>query len=400
LPLPRGVVAGHCLLMLPPRYDPVEAVVDGHALRVTVTGADRLAALLDLINGAQASLRLFFYIFGDDETANIVRDALIAARQRGVKVWLLVDGFGCTDRPDSVYQPMIDEGVVFARFHSKFGRRYLLRNHQKIVVADEARALVGGSNIVGHYFADDPEGNSWHDLYVTVEGPAAARLARYFDGLRRWMLSDRPSLRGLVHILSRRSEQQGSLRWMFNGPFRRISPLTLAVKRELEAVAQLDMIQAYFAPNWGMLRRLRRIGRRGGQFRMVTAARSDNRTTISAARHCYRRLLTSGATLFEYSPQMLHMKLIVADDVVYLGSANFDMRSLFINAEIMLRVEDSAFASKIRALFEAHLPTSDEITRAEHRARSTPLARFRWLVSYFLVSTLDYTVTRRFTLRR
>jgi cardiolipin synthase A/B len=386
--------------MIPPRYDPVEASVDGHTLRVAVTGADRLAALLDLIEGAVVSLRLFFYIFGDDETANRVRNALIAARMRGVKVWLLVDGYGCTDRPDSVFQPLVDAGVVFARFHSKFGRRYLLRNHQKIVVADEARALVGGSNVVDHYFADDPEGNSWHDLYVTVEGPAAARLARYFDGLRRWMLSDRPSLRGLVHILSRRSEPHGPLRWMFNGPFRRISPLTLAVKRDIDVVSRLDMIQAYFAPNWGMLRRLRRIGKRGGQFRMVSAARSDNLTTISAARHCYRRLLLSGATLYEYTPQMLHMKLIVADGVVYIGSANFDMRSLFINAEIMLRVEDAGFAAKMRHLFEAHLPNSDEVTREEHRARSTPFARLRWLVSYFLVSTLDYTVTRRFTLRR
>ena len=383
-----------------PHFDPIEARVDGHALRVLVSGADRFKAVLTMINAAQKSLRLFFYIFGNDVMAQQIRDALIAARARGVKVWLLVDGFGSGDRPDAVYEPLVNAGVIFARFYPQWGRRYLLRNHQKIIVADEAQALVGGSNIVEHYFADDPGGASWHDLYLTIEGPAAARLARYYDSLRRWMIDDGTSLRGLIHILGRRSETKGQLRWLFNGPFRKISPLTRSIRHDIDTTDQLDMIQAYFAPNWGTLRKLGRIVKRGGSFRLITAARSDNNTTIAAARHCYRRLLRSGAQLHEYLPQMLHMKLIITDDAVYIGSANFDMRSLFINAEIMVRIEDKAFSDQMRGLFAAHTPHCDTITPAKHKIRSGGLTRLYWLMSYFLVSTVDFTVTRTMNLRR
>jgi cardiolipin synthase A/B len=377
-----------------PRFPPITAKVDGHKLSLFVSGADRLAALLDIIESAKTSLRLFFYMFSDDETAHRVRDAMIAAAKRGVKVSLLIDDFGSNQSPADAYQPMIDAGISFARFVPRLSRRYLMRNHQKIVVADEARALVGGSNVDARYFDDDPEGKSWHDLYLVVEGPAAKRLALYYDGLARWTKAGSGSFRGLLRLLSRRSERRGKLRWLFNGPFRRISPLTRSISTDFDRAEQLDMVHAYFAPNWGLLRKIGRVVKRGGRARIITAARSDNQTTIAAARHCYRRLLRNGVEIAEYLPQMLHMKLIVVDDAVYIGSANFDMRSLYINGEIMLRIEDQAFAAAARGLIESHRPHCDEISRAEHRARSTWLSRAHWLISYFIVSSLDFRMTR------
>ncbi len=382
-----------------PQFAPITAEVEGHRLTLFINGADRLAALMALIDGARNSLRLFFYIFSEDMIATRVRDALMAAAQRGVKVTLLVDGFGTPDTGSSFFQPLIASGAVFERFVPRLGRRYLLRNHQKIVVADKARALIGGSNISADYYADDSTAKSWHDLFLLVEGPAALRLSRYFDSLARWMKGGTGGFRRLVRLFQRRSETRGTLRWLYNGPFRRMSPLTRAIRKDIDTAAQVDMIQAYFAPNWGMLRKLGRVTRRGGLLRLITASRTDNRTTIAAARHCYRRLLRSGASIAEYLPQRLHTKLIVADNAVYIGSANFDMRSLYINGEVMLRVEDAAFATAVRGLINAHAPWCDPITREEHRARSTPFARLRWLLAYFLVSTVDFSVTRRLNLR-
>jgi cardiolipin synthase A/B len=381
--------------------DPIEAILDGHQLSLSIGGTARFQALLQLINGAEQSLRLFFYIFDHDQTGQIVRDALLAARARGVDVWLLVDGFGTASTPDSFYKPLQLVGAHFARFSSHWGRQYLLRNHQKIVIADERIALVGGANIANDYFQADPSHGGWHDLFLTIEGQAAARLAHYFDRLRRWMMMDQPSIRGLVHILARRSDATGSIRWLMGGPFQRLSPLVRVLKSDLDHVRHLDMVQAYFAPNWGMLRRIARVVRkRGGTARLVTAAKSDNMTTISAARHCYQRLLKGGVEIFEYRPQKLHMKLIIADNVVYIGSANFDVRSLFINTEIMVRIEDKAFAEKARSLFATQLSQSEQITPDLHQKRAGFATRLRWLISYFLVSTVDFTVTRRINLRR
>ena len=91
-------------------------------------------------------------------------------------------------------------------------------------------------------------------------------------------------------------------------------------------------VAAYFAPSFGVLRGIGRLARRGS-LRIVTAAKSDNDTTIAAARHTYARLLKRGARVFEFQPQKLHVKLFVIDAASYVGSANCDMRSLFLNLE-------------------------------------------------------------------
>src|SRR3546814_10079730 len=101
----------------------------------------------------------------------------------------------------------------------------------------------------------------------------------------------------------------------------------------------LDMAMAYFSPGQGMLRRLGRVARRG-RARFVMAGKSDNPATIGASRLLYGYLLRKTATIWEYRPCRLHMKLIVVDDVVYIGSANFDVRSLFVNVELMVRIAD------------------------------------------------------------
>jgi cardiolipin synthase A/B len=378
-----------------PQFAPIETSVDGHRLTLKTGGQERLNMLLSLIDNARETLQLFFYIFADDNAGRQVRNALLAARGRGVEVSVLVDGFGSQDLPDSRFAGLVAGGVRFARFIPRWGRSYLLRNHQKMVIADRRIVLIGGANIADIYFADDPAGHSWHDLMLQVEGPAAARLSRYFDGLERWMEGHPPRLRSLVQILRDHSESEGAVRWQMGGPFRRLSPMTREIRRAIERAQSVDMIQAYFAPNWGFLRKLGRVAKRGS-YRLITAAHSDNITTIAAARHCYRRLLRYGAKIFEYCPQMLHAKLLVVDDVTWIGSANFDMRSLYINTEIALRIEDKGFADTMRALVDAHLPHCEAIDRASHRRNSGPVKRLVRLISYFIVATVDSRLTRRF----
>src|SRR5579862_9630778 len=130
-----------------PGEDYEVVAVDGDPYHLLFEPAERREAVLCLIEGARRSLRLTFYIFADDGIGNAVRDALIAASARGVAVALIIDGFGSAATPDGFFQPLIDAGARVCRFHPRYGRRYLFRNHQKMVVADESRALIGGYNI-------------------------------------------------------------------------------------------------------------------------------------------------------------------------------------------------------------------------------------------------------------
>jgi cardiolipin synthase len=367
--------------------------VAGNRLTIIPDGPDRLEALIDLIDKARHSLRILYYIFKGDASGSRVRDALIAAGARGVKVTMLVDGFGTDDVDQAFFQPLIDSNCGFCRFEPRWGRRYLLRNHQKLALADEDVVLIGGFNVSDEYFGTTESG-AWRDLGLRVEGPATICLADYFDGLFGWAMTKNARIRDLRRMLNRHSEETGTMRWLFGGPTRRLSPWARSVKRDMLRARRLDMIAAYFAPSHTMLRRIYGIAARG-QARIVTAAKSDNNATIGAARHTYWRLLRRGVELYEYQPTKLHTKLIVIDDAVHIGSANFDMRSLYLNLEMMLRIEDADFAAAMRLHIESEIADSSPITREEHLRHRTPWNRFVWSIAHFLVVTMDYNVSRR-----
>jgi cardiolipin synthase len=351
-----------------------------------------MAALLALIEGARKSLRLFYYIFAQDESGRTVRDALIGACGRGVHVSLTIDGFG-SSATDSFLQPLHQAGADICRFLPRFGRRYLLRNHQKMALADDQRALIGGFNIADDYF-EDAGRSHWRDLGLGVEGDITRKLTGYYDALARWSRSPNARLRTLRRTLGQWSDQEGQVRWLMGGPTRRLNPWAKAVKTDIRKAHSLDLISAYFIPGPIMLGRIASVGRRGDA-NVMTAAKSDNDVTIAAARHSYHRLLKHKVKIWEYREARLHTKLLILDDAVYVGSANFDVRSLYLNLELMLRVEDKAFADHMRVYAEGERTMAHAITPQLHRRRRTWFARLRWSLAYFLVGVLDTSVTRR-----
>ncbi|HEY0412902.1 MAG TPA: phosphatidylserine/phosphatidylglycerophosphate/cardiolipin synthase family protein [Allosphingosinicella sp.] len=375
----------------------VACEVAGNRLTLLIEGPERLDALIALIDQAKESLRFLYYMFLDDASGTRVRDALLAAAARGIAVSVLVDGFGSTNNL-AFFQPLIDsEGVRFCRFSPNYGRKYLLRNHQKLALADERRVIIGGFNISDDYFGTI-EAGAWRDIGLEVAGPSVACLTRYFDDLFAW--AARPQARGreLRRMLQQHSVTEGKLHWLFGGPTRRLSPWARAVRKDMMEATRLDIIAAYFAPAPAMLRRMTKVARRG-RTRLVTAAKSDNNATIGAARSTYSWLLKRGVQIFEYQPTKLHTKLFVVDDVVHIGSANFDMRSLFLNLEMMLRIEDEAFAAAMRRFVDGEIAHSRPITLAEHRKQRTWFNRLRWALGYFIVAVADYRISRRLNFR-
>ncbi|HEX8480628.1 MAG TPA: phospholipase D-like domain-containing protein [Allosphingosinicella sp.] len=371
--------------------------VAGNRLTLLADGPERLEALLELIGGASESLRFLYYMFMDDRSGTIVRDALIAAAGRGVRVSLLVDGFGSTANRD-FFRPLEAAGVAFCQFSPKLGRRYLLRNHQKLALADGERVIIGGFNVSDDYFGTAGSG-AWRDIGLRVEGVSVAGLTGYFDSLFQWTLNPDARVRDVRRLLQQSSVTQGKLHWLFGGPSRRLSPWARAVRRDMKSARRLDIVAAYFAPSLGMLRRLSGVSRRGGQVRIVTASKSDNNATIAAARNTYWWLLRRGVRIFEYQPAKLHTKLFVVGDVVHIGSANFDMRSLFLNLEMMLRIDDPAFAAAMRGFVDGEVADSAPVTLESHRRNRTMLNRLRWAIGYFIVAIADYRIAKRLNFR-
>jgi len=377
-----------------PLLRPME--VAGNRLTVVADGPARLQALIELIDDAEESLRVLYYIWGDDETGRQVRDALVRAAKRGVKVWLLVDGFGSV--ASGFFQPLMNAEARFCRFVPRWGRRYLLRNHQKLALADGRKAMIGGFNISDDYFGTI-EAGAWRDLGITVEGPSAACLVEYFEAIFAWAETENATIRSLRRVLSQSSATQGPLHWLFGGPSRRLSPWGRSVKADMQRATRLDIIACYFAPSLGMMRRIFGIAQRG-RARIVTPAKLDHQWAVGSARFLYRRLLKRGVEVYEYQPTKLHSKLIVIDEVVHIGSANFDMRSLYLNLEMMLRVDDPAFAAMMRGFVDSEIANSERITPEIHKERLTWWTWFNWALAYFVMATADYNVTRRLNFSR
>lgn len=368
--------------------------VAGHQLYIVHAPNDRFDAVLRLIAVAERSIQMFFYMFADDSVGREVRAALVDAANRGVQVQLMIDSFGSADISDHFFDALTNAGGSYHSFSSRKGLGYIIRNHQKILIADGTRALVGGFNITDQYFGRSGD-DDWEDLGVVISGPEVPRLARYFDEMASTSVGGKVRYRKIRSIIRQWQPGIGEVQWLLGGPTNRISPWALTFKRSLEVGKRFDIASAYFSPSQTILRRMAKVSKRNKGSRLILAGKTDNGATIPAARLLYRYLLRRRAKIYEFQPRRLHMKLIVIDDAVYVGSANLDVRSMFINLEIMVRIKDEALALYMRTLIDGLVAQSEEQTPVLLKGRDNVWSRFKAAFAYFLVNSVDYTIGRR-----
>lgn len=375
----------------PPSFTAMD--ISGHQIDIITSGSERLHKLLTLLNGAQRSIDLIMYIFANDEAGQQVQAALMAAAARGVRLRIILDRFGSSTLSASFYEPLRAAGASLCFFSKRWRSSYLIRNHQKLILIDNEIVMTGGFNIA-HSYLNDHSADRWLDLGVVVTGPSVIRVRKWCEQLYAYTSHDDGKILKLRRLIRRWPISRSKVSWLIGGPTERLSPWARALKRDVLQARTIDMAMAYFSPGQGMLRRLGHIARTGSAH-FIMAGKSDNAATIGASRLLYGYLLKRGARIAEYSRNPFHMKLIVIDDITYVGSANFDVRSLFLNVEIMLRVVDHDFAANMRRLIHNVTIESDIITPELHRSRAGLLTRLRWLLSFMIVSVMDYTVSRR-----
>jgi len=137
------------------------------------------------------------------------------------------------------------------------------------------------------------------------------------------------------------------------------------------------------------------VARRGGDVQLILAGKSDVALSRLAGQSLYRRFLKTGVSIFEYQPQILHAKLIIIDDVVYVGSANLDQRSLNINYELMIRFTNKEMAEEARAMFTTNLKHCRQITVEDWRKSRTLWQRIKQHWAYWLLVRIDPYIARR-----
>jgi cardiolipin synthase len=182
---------------------------------------------------------------------------------------------------------------------------------------------------------------------------------------------------------------------LLSGPGLGFNPIKRALRRDLAGAREVQIMSAYFLPTWRLRRDLMAVVRRGGRVQLLLPGKSDVALAKLAGRSLYRRLLRAGLEIHEYLPQILHGKMIIIDDVVYLGSANLDQRSLNINYELMIRLANSGIAARARELYAQRLESSRHISAEQwHRSR-TLWRRLQQRWAYFLLARIDPYLAQR-----
>jgi cardiolipin synthase A/B len=359
-------------------------------------GQEIFPAMREAMAAAQKSIELETYIYSDGKLGRQILDALLAAAQRGVRVRVLVDALGSWLLPDGYFAPLVSAGGEVRWFNPLDLWRFGVRNHRKLLICDDSTVFIGGFNVADEYDGDGVT-RGWCDVGVRMENPdLAAELTASFDEM--FALADfhhKPLLR--LHAFKRRRKppEAPAGEVLLSHPGRGASHFQTALYHDLVRAGDVRIVTAYFLPTRRLRRELMRVARRGGRVQLILAGQSDVLVSQLAGRSLYRRLLKAGVEIYEYQPQVLHAKLIISDGAVYVGSSNLDIRSLNLNYELMLRVEDEVVAAGAREIFERLLKHSRRIEPRQWRKSQTWWQRWKNHWAHFLLTRIDPLVALR-----
>jgi cardiolipin synthase len=388
-----------------PRFP--ERVLGEHRARWLATVDEAYGEMQRLIAGSQRQVRVETYLMREDGPAGWLRDALLAARARNVDVWLLIDAFGSEQVREPFLQPLREAGVHVGIFNPKRLLRLSFRNHRKLLAVDGEQAIVGGFNI-GPEYAGDGVSTGWCDTGVLVAGPLVLELEHSFDVMWHLAPFSPAAIRAYRRAVARapvlrtahgqpvhRSATPPPVTLLISGPGMRRGVLRWRLRSDLKRARDVAIASAYFLPSSLTRGSMYRVIGRGGRVRVLLAGRSDVPLAQRAAEWLYSRLLRRRVALFEYQPQILHAKLLIMDDIVFVGSCNLDRRSLHINYELLLRLQWPELAGDARAWMEQALAQSRPIELAPWTAGRTWARKLWSWLAYLLLARVDPLVARR-----
>ncbi len=335
-------------------------ILDGNRVRVLQDQAFFDAVVAD-VAAARHSVHFETYVWWQGAICRRLAATLAAKAREGVTVRLLVDAVGGSRMSDATRREMTDAGVKLVWYHP-FDLVHLgtfnHRDHRKLAIID---GRIGYA--FGHGIADEwsPSGGEepqvWRDTAVRVEGPLVGELQSVFLG--NWMeeTSEVPAGEGIFPDL----EPVGGVRAhvVASSHPGEVSTVELLYKLAIASARKTILIQnPYFVPGEDVIDLLREAVRRGVRVRIMLPGSDavDSKLVLHAGHVHYRALLEAGVELYEYTPTLLHAKVMVVDGLwSHVGSTNFDARSFEINDEVSVGMIDPEVAAQLTAAFERDL---------------------------------------------
>ena len=332
----------------------------GNEVTPLVNGEQAYPAMLGAIREARTSITLATYIFDNDDAGRDFAEALNQAAARGVAVRVLVDAVG------SRYS----FPTIFRRFHSHDGKlraaRFLdtvlpwrfhysqLRNHRKLLIVDGRTAFLGGMNIrVGHLVERSPVHSAIQDLHFCVRGPVVADLQDVFAN--DWAFAANERLEGPTWHAAGPAPGGGATfaRVLTDGPDEDVGKLRWTLLGAI-SVAQrsVQILTPYFVPDQALLDSLCLAALRGVRVEILLPAHNNVILVQWASQSLLWQLLERGVRVYATPEPFDHSKLFLIDQSwALIGSPNWDARSLRLNFELGLEVENPKLVQELEGIF-------------------------------------------------
>ncbi len=352
----------------------------GNQFQLLVDGPAFFTDWLARIEQAREQIDIELYLVSSGESANRVEAALIAAVQRGVRVRCLFDSFGSRRLRSAQRQHWLAAGIEL-RFYNPLrwqrGLENFYRDHRKLLIVDQQVAYIGGTGLTDQFWQPDSEYSQWHEVMVRVVGPVVNDWQNLFDSQWRsciqrffWQQNNSPKKVPQYNMPALPFANVGKARVAYAASTQH-RDIQKALLRALKGAHQTVWLATpYFLPTWAVRRALRKAAVRGVDVRLLLTGRHTDLPAVRwAGQRYYPALLRKGVRIFEYQPRFLHLKMVVVDDWVSIGSCNFDHWNLRFNLEGNLEARDSGLLEQVRACLLDDFAQSIEVTEESWRQR-------------------------------
>ena len=332
---------------------------DGNRFELLIDGPQFFPRMLEHIAGAKQQIELELYLVEAGACAEAIVQALVQAAERGVRVRCLFDDYGSLAFTLNLRQRLTQAGVELRFYNRLSWRRWVgnfYRDHRKLLLVDQCLAVVGGTGVTDEFWTPGHDVSEWHEVMVEICGPLVIDWQLLFD--RQWIANRyRRAWRPAAHFglprLPRVPDKGEGMGRVAYADARQHRDILQSLFRALNSgQRRIWMATPYFLPTWKIRRSLRKAAARGVDVRLLlTGPRTDHPSVRYAGHRYYPRLLKAGVQIFEYQPCFLHLKMVLVDDWVSIGSCNFDHWNLRFNLEANLEALDPALTAAVEASF-------------------------------------------------
>jgi phosphatidylserine/phosphatidylglycerophosphate/cardiolipin synthase-like enzyme len=347
--------------------------------------------MLAAIDSARQYLLLEMYLVASGAVADRFINALLAAAERDVRIFLLFDDYGALelalrDRERLVhrniktvyYNPLHSTSTLHNLYRIVWQRinRGLYRNHRKLLLVDGRIAFAGGTGLTDEVDSPRAPGMRWRETMVEIQGPILGDWQQLFT--ESWNKYAKQTLTlPPVMPVTFANGQQG--RVTVNEARLRAGVQRSLLKHIKAAKYRIWFATAYFIPSWSIRKRLKRAARSGVDVRLLLPGPvTDHPGARYVSRHYYGRLLKNRIRIYEYAPRFFHAKTVLCDNWITIGSCNYDRWNLQWNLEANQEIDDENMAATIADMFMYDFTNSLEVTAEEWAQRGWHPRALEW----------------------